>query len=71
MWRESPPKTKKNGLFYEERDAFMEEGEMQASSLWLLRVNQQAYHLFCLAIHDRLRRCDNNWFGRFCDDKKC
>jgi len=24
---------------------------------------------FFLAIHDGLRRCDNNWFGRFCDDK--
>jgi hypothetical protein len=43
---------------------------MQASSLWLLRVNQQAYHLFFLAINDGLR-CDNNWFRRFCDDKKC
>jgi hypothetical protein len=70
MWRSLLPKQNKIGLFYEERDAFMEEGEMQASSLWLLRVNQQAYHLFFLAINDGLR-CDNNWFRRFCDDKKC
>jgi hypothetical protein len=26
----------------------MEEGEMQAPSLWLLRVSLQAYHLFFL-----------------------
>jgi hypothetical protein len=26
----------------------MEEGEMQASSLWLLRVSLQAYHVFFL-----------------------
>jgi hypothetical protein len=49
----------------------MEEGEMQAPSLWLLRVSLQTYHLFFLVIHDGLRRCDDNWFGKFCDDKKC
>ncbi len=50
---------------------FMEEGETQAPSLWLLRVSLQTPHLFFLVIHDGLRRCDDNWFGKFCDDKKC
>jgi hypothetical protein len=49
----------------------MEEGETQAPSLWLLRVSLQTPHLFFLVIHDGLRRCDDNWFGKFCDDKKC
>jgi hypothetical protein len=50
----------------------MEERETSVPSLWFLVVSLQAYHLcFLTTIHGGLRTCGTDWFGRFCDNKKC